>query len=320
MTKKAGQGSALNLLDKLQRIGCILLSGIWVFLVILFVSFVSRFFHCPLDKNIRLIVRADDMGFCHAANTAVIDAFQNGILTSVEVMPVGPWFLEAAKLLRDNPELDVGIHLTLTSEWDQVKWGPLTCAPSLVDSNGYLYPSIWAGDGFTSDQALSRQDWDLFEIEQELRAQIEFSLKHIPHINHVSGHMGFSMISPSVQRMVLGLAKEYDLDIYPMNSGYRMVEFYHNPFPPEKALEQAILCLETLKPGNWIIVEHLGREVPEMSAITEGEWTEMAVTRGNSTRILTDARIKEVVERRGIKLIGYGDLKKPLWQTVYGVM
>ena len=88
----------LNLLDKLQRAGCAVLTVVWLVLVILFVSFVTQFFHCPLDKRIRLIVRADDMAFCHAANTAVMEAWENGILTAVEVFPVGSWFLEAVEM------------------------------------------------------------------------------------------------------------------------------------------------------------------------------------------------------------------------------
>ena len=78
--------------------------------------------------NIKLIVRADDMGFSRAANLACIKGHKEGIITTVEVIVPGPWFLDAAKLLRDNPGLDVGVHLALTSEWVNYKWGPVTNA------------------------------------------------------------------------------------------------------------------------------------------------------------------------------------------------
>ncbi len=61
-------------------------------------------------------------------------------MQSVEIMPVCPWFPEAVKLLNENPGLDVGIHLALTSEWENYKWGPVTHAPNLVDENGYFSP------------------------------------------------------------------------------------------------------------------------------------------------------------------------------------
>ena len=67
------------------------------------------------SETVRLIVRGDDMGFSHAANEAIIECYKNGIMTSVEIMPVTPWFPEVVKLCNENPNLDVGIHLALTS-------------------------------------------------------------------------------------------------------------------------------------------------------------------------------------------------------------
>jgi len=83
-----------------------------------------------VDPPIRLIVRGDDMGSSHASNEAAVRCFRDGVMRDVEVMAVGPWFPEAARLLRENPGLDAGLHLALTSEWDNVKWRPLTAAPS----------------------------------------------------------------------------------------------------------------------------------------------------------------------------------------------
>ena len=83
-----------------------------------------------------LVIRIDDMGALHSVNTASIDTYQNGIAKSVEVLAVGAWFPEAVKMLKENPGLDVGVHLAITSEWENVKWRPLTDCPSLVDENG----------------------------------------------------------------------------------------------------------------------------------------------------------------------------------------
>ena len=81
------------------------------------------------DKGVRLVIRGDDIGSCHAANVACIRAYKEGIMKSVELMVPCAWFPEAVKMLNDNPGLDVGVHVTLTSEWDNVKWRPLTAAP-----------------------------------------------------------------------------------------------------------------------------------------------------------------------------------------------
>ena len=123
---------------------------------------------CGQDAPPRLIVRGDDMGFTHACNEASIDAYKNGIMKTVEVMVPTPWYPEAVRLLKETPGLDVGIHLTLTSEWDALKWKPLTKAPSITDENGYFYPMIWPNDNFGPDQALKENGWTVEEIEQEL--------------------------------------------------------------------------------------------------------------------------------------------------------
>lgn len=91
----------------------------------------------------RLIIRGDDMGYTHSANEALLESYQKGIMTTVEVMPITPWFPEAVIMCNANPDLDVGIHLSLTSEWTNLKWRPLTCSPSLTDKDGYFYPMIW---------------------------------------------------------------------------------------------------------------------------------------------------------------------------------
>src|SRR5687767_10982530 len=90
----------------------------------------------------RLIIRGDDMGYTHSGNEALIKCYRDGIETSIEVIVPSPWFPEAVKLLKQNPGVDVGVHLALTSEWENVKWRPLTNCPSLTDSNGFFYPMV----------------------------------------------------------------------------------------------------------------------------------------------------------------------------------
>src|SRR5437763_12588465 len=87
-------------------------------------------------NEVRIVVRGDDMGVAQAINEACVKAYREGIVRSVEVIVPGAWFLDAARLLKENPELDVGVHLCMTSEWDYCKWRPLTHGASLVDGDG----------------------------------------------------------------------------------------------------------------------------------------------------------------------------------------
>ncbi len=104
--------------------------------------------------GIRLLIRGDDIGSSHSSNVACIESYKNGIMRSVELMVPGPWFPEAVRLLSENPGLDVGVHLVITSEWNDIKWRPLTCCPSLVDKDGYFYPMIWQRPDFPKGTAL----------------------------------------------------------------------------------------------------------------------------------------------------------------------
>src|ERR671912_1497584 len=126
----------------------------------------------PASTEIRLIVKGDDMGAAHGINTATIKAFKNGVLTTTNVIIPGPWFPEAVRLLKENPDLDVGVHLALTSEWDNIKWRPLTSAPSIVDDDGYLLPMVQPRPGAQPGRSLKERSWKLEDIERELRAQL----------------------------------------------------------------------------------------------------------------------------------------------------
>ena len=88
--------------------------------------FVIQFTFAFSQRNpTRLIIRGDDMGYSHSGNEALIKAYKEGIETSIEVIVPSPWFPEAVRLLQENPNVDVGIHLAITSEWDNIKWRPL---------------------------------------------------------------------------------------------------------------------------------------------------------------------------------------------------
>lgn len=261
------------------------------------------------DGQIRLIVRGDDMGFCHAVNVGCIKSYQEGILTTVEVMVPGPHFLEAAQMLNENPGLDVGIHLTLTSEWEKLKWGPLTNAPSLVDSNGHFFPMVWPNDAYPPNQALATSLWRIEEIERELRAQIELALKHIPWISHLTPHMGFIEMSPKVLNLCLQLAREYNLDANIRFLPLKRVDLFEDGYTAEEKINNAVRILENLDPGTWDFYEHPGMDTPELRNVWHIGDEDVAFARDAVTKALTSVKLRDVIERRKIKLIGYRDLK-----------
>jgi hypothetical protein len=262
------------------------------------------------EKNIRLIVRGDDMGFSHSGNEALIKTYKEGIETSIEVIVPAPWFPEAIKMLEENPKVDVGIHLVLTSEWDNVKWRPLTDAPSLKDSDGYFYPMLWPNKNYP-DRALLQHNPKIKDIEKEWRAQIELAKKHIPRLSHISGHMGCTNLTDSVKVLAKRLAKEYSLDIDPSEYGVKGVGYDGAKNTSEEKIASFIKMLEGLQPGNtYLFVDHPGLDTPELKAIHHIGYENVAADRQGVTDAWTSEKVKEVIRKRGIQLISYKDLKK----------
>lgn len=262
------------------------------------------------QKPIRLIVRGDDMGYTHAGNEALIKAYKEGIETSIEVIVPAPWFPEAVKLLQENPGVDVGIHLALTSEWDNIKWRPLTDCKSLKDSNGYFYPMVHPNKNYPG-QSIMENKWNLQDIEKEFRAQIETALKQIPRISHISAHMGCTGISEAVQSLAKKLAKEYGIDIDPDDYGVKY-KHYHGPSKTAAEKLQSFLnMLHQLEPGNtyWFL-DHPGFDNDELRAVHHIGYEAVAADRQGVTEVFTSEKVKAVIKERGIQLISFKDLAR----------
>ncbi|MGV3606028.1 MAG: polysaccharide deacetylase family protein [Planctomycetaceae bacterium] len=258
----------------------------------------------------RLIVRGDDMGFSHSGNEALIKCSLEGIQTSIEVIVPSPWFPEAVKLLEKHPQIDVGIHLALTSEWDNVKWRPVSSAVSLKDTDGYFFPMIYPNKNYPG-QALLQQSWKVGDIEQEFRAQIEIAKRKIPRLSHISGHMGCDRITPEVATLTRKLAKEYQIDISLEEQGVKNVSFLGPRGTSEEKVESFLKMLDSLKPGEtYLFVEHPGLDTPELRAIHHIGYENVAVDRQGVTDCWTDMRIKQFLKARKIQLLSYRELAK----------
>jgi predicted glycoside hydrolase/deacetylase ChbG (UPF0249 family) len=260
------------------------------------------------NAQIKLIVRADDMGSCRAANVAVVEGYKNGIISVTEVMAPCPWFNDAAEMLKKIPDLDVGLHLVLNSEWLYYKWRPLTPGKTLVDSDGYFTQMVWSG-GLSS---LQNVKLDMAEVEAEFRAQISFALKKIPQISHLTEHMYFGILRPELSKLIKKLADEYHLGVESnlTTLGVKPFEF---PSGTDFAKRKAdfIAKLQALTPGTYHFLEHPCVESIELSQMvinytpSPGE-----VGRVMIHQLFTDPDVVQTIKDKGIELIGYEDLMK----------
>lgn len=150
-----------------------------------------------------LVIHGDDAGMCHSANVATAKALERGIVSSASAMAPCPWFTHFVDWAKANPKADVGLHLTLTSEWEHYRWRPVSSPDrvrSLVDEYGFL----WRTTKDIFDHAV------LSEMEIEARAQIEFTLRCGLKPTHIDGHMGVFSV-PGGLELFVRLGEEYDI-------------------------------------------------------------------------------------------------------------
>jgi chitin disaccharide deacetylase len=256
----------------------------------------------------RLIVRGDDMGYTHSGNEALIKCYKEGIETSIEVIVPSPWFPEAVKMLRENPGVDVGLHVALTSEWDNIKWRPLTACKSLTDSNGYFFPMVYPNRNYPR-ASISENNPDIKEIEAEIRAQIEMAKKHIPRISHISGHMGCTRLNNEVRQLVSRLAREYKVID---ESSLQQVQYVGLGQPSktgQEKIDRFLQLLDTLRPGKtYLFVEHPGFDNDELRAVHHVGYENVAQDRQGVTDLFTSPKVKARLKEKKIQLISYRDL------------
>lgn len=258
------------------------------------------------NEKIPILIRCDDIGMCHAVNMAAQQVLETGIPVSMSVMVPCPWFSEAVELLKKYPNVSVGIHLTLNSEWKQYRWGPVSgskTVPSLVDSIGNFFPSR---------SLLFGNNPKLNEIETELRAQIEKALHAGLTIDYLDYHMGAAVQTLETRAIVEKLAAEYKLGISRYYDELSVEGWYFTPFEnkPDTMLEK----LRTTQPGRTnLFVIHVGLDTPEMNAMEDlnpfGP-KEMSKHRYAELRSLISPSFQQLLRDPRYRLVNYRMLNK----------
>ncbi len=153
----------------------------------------------------RVVVHVDDLGMSHGANRAFVELSALGTVTSGSVMVPCPWFPELAAMARADTSLDVGVHLTLTSEAAGYRWRPLTRPPAsagLTDALGFFHPDIPTLRAQAQPEA----------VEAELRAQIEMATEAGIDVTHLDDHMG-AVLAPEFVAVYVRVARDYRLPL-----------------------------------------------------------------------------------------------------------
>ena len=248
-----------------------------------------------------LVIRTDDGGMSHSANMAIEKLIDTGLPVSVSVMFPTPWHLETVEMLKRHPDVAVGVHLTLNSEWKNYRWGPVlgrTAVPSLVDADGYFFPS---------SEALDANHPDLKQVEAELRAQVQAAMRSGLKIDYVDYHMGTVYDHPAFREIAERIAKE---------NGLGMMQYFGEPrynpqydARPQDKPDSLVALVDRLKPGITVLVTHVGIDNAELGALldmnTDGGLAEMSKNRQGELDAVTSQRFMDAVKAHNIKLLTY---------------
>jgi chitin disaccharide deacetylase len=272
----------------------------------------------PRDAKL-LILHADDLAVTHSEDAASLAALDKGAITSASIMIPCPWLTEVAAYAKDHPDADLGLHLTLTSEWKTYRWGPLESrdkVPSLFDPSGYFWPD--------TPQASSHLQAD--EAEREIRAQIERALAMGIHPTHLDSHMGALFSRPDLFGIYVKLAHEYKLPFLAFIDQRTRPELTSKLSDKDILLDSVLIAdpsipaadwktfytnvIKNLKPGLTELIVHLAYDDAEMRAVTAGYEDYGAAWRQRDYDVITSPEFKKLLEDNHIILIKWSDLKK----------
>jgi chitin disaccharide deacetylase len=257
------------------------------------------------DGKVRVIVRLDDAGFCHAADMGIEKVLNEGVVSAVSVMVVTPWLDEAVDMLKKHPEVSIGVHTCLNSEWTPYRWGPVLPpgeVPTLVDEWGKFYG--------TRKRMMERNP-NLDEVEKELRAQVELARRKGLKLSYLDHHMSGAVTTVEMRARFERVARDYGLAVS------RWFQETQGPiiYSVEPAKKPDFLVEEMRKirtPGTYLIVAHVGINTPELAALKDLNPTgpvNMAEHREGEMNALCDPRLKQVMREKQFELIGYDVLR-----------
>lgn len=256
------------------------------------------------DTTTYLMIRADDIGMSHSVNMALKELLETGYPVSASVMFPCPWYKEAVSLLKEYDNVSVGIHLTLNSEWENYRWGPITgreAVPSLVDKDGHFYHTT---EPLRNNPPLRK------DMEKELRAQIERALQSGLRIDYVDYHMG-TMGIPGFRDVTQQLAREYNLGMWGDYNTPRWSSHY--AAAPEDKTDSLVTMVNKFEPGYNYLMVHIGHDDAELGAMKDMNSTgsisvEMSKHRQGELDALTSDAFAEALKENGIRLVTFKDL------------
>ena len=273
----------------------------------------------PKDAKL-LIVHADDLGMAHSVNVATIKAFETGLVNSGSIMVPCPWLSEIAAYARTNPQADLGLHLTLTSEWTPLRWGPVSSkdrVTSLLDKDGY----------FRLTETEAAKNADPKQVEMEITAQIEKARALGIQPTHLDSHMGTLYQNKELFEVFLRVARSNKLPVRVARAWFTRADFLPSVLRPDDVYIDRTLDINPsvapnewgkfysdeirkLEPGVTEVIIHLAHDDAEMQGATSDHPNWGAAWRQRDFDFFTSDSFRKLLQENNIKLITWRELGK----------
>jgi len=249
-------------------------------------------------SKVQFIARADDIGSSHSANLAAIKVANAGIIKNFSLMAPCMFIGEAAEMLADRKDICLGMHTTFNSEWDNVKWKPVSSVGQncgFVDENGYFLanPSMYADTKPPLEFVIA-----------EIEAQFDKLYKLGFDIKYIDSHMMSELFIDGMDEEIEAFAKRKGIldHMYYYNLPPGLDEFLKNPSNPVK-------YLKSLPVGQYFIVTHPSLDTEEMRKTGNSEVSgeKVAQDRAKETEIFSGFAFKSVLKLAGCRGIRYDE-------------
>ena len=272
----------------------------------------------PADAKL-VILHADDLAVAHSEDAASFAALDQHAVSSASIMVPCPWLTEVADYAKAHPDADLGLHLTLTSEWKPYRWGsvaPSDKVASLLDSVGTMYPTTEAAAAHIKPA----------EAELEIRAQVERAMAMGIHPTHLDSHMGTLFATPELFTAYVKVAHEYHLPFLAVKVADQRAKFLSLLSPHDAVFDSVIVAptnlqpeqrkgfylntLKDIKPGLTYFIVHLAYDDAESRAMMGQNEPFGAAWRQSDFDIVTSAEFQQALKDNHIVVIHWRDLQK----------
>jgi len=278
----------------------------------------------PADTKL-LIVHADDLGVAHSVNRASIKGLESGLVSSASIMIPCSWLPEIAAYARSHPEADLGLHLTLTSEWALYRWGPVLGkqqVPSLLDRDGYLY--------LTESDAAAHINPK--EAEAEIRAQVARAKALGIQPTHLDSHMGTLYQNQALFETLFRVAHDNKLPVRVSKEWFATAPFLPSLMGPDDVVVNTIISIEpsvtadgwakfyadaikTLQPGVTEMIVHLAYDDEEMKGVAFAHPNWGSEWRQRDFDFVTSDAFRKLLKDNDVKLTTWRDVGKLIKKT-----